>query len=91
MKIHELKILPQYFISVVEDRKTFEVRLNDRCYKVDDVLILREIMSGTQEYTGRSTVKRITYIHENYGMEQGFVCLGLSTLFVAEVVYADTR
>ena len=38
--IHKLKILPEYFIDIVEGRKTFEVRKNDRDYKVGDILIL---------------------------------------------------
>lgn len=42
MKTHELKILPQYFKAVQNGSKTFELRKNDRRFKVGDTLILRE-------------------------------------------------
>ena len=35
---HEIKIDPKYFDDVAKSRKTFEVRKNDRAYKVDDIL-----------------------------------------------------
>lgn len=42
MKIHELKILPQYFEEVLKGNKTFEIRKNDRDFKIRDILILKE-------------------------------------------------
>lgn len=38
--IHELKILPEYFEAVTSGRKQFEIRKNDRDFKVGDQLIL---------------------------------------------------
>lgn len=49
--VHELKTLPEYFQAVKEKRKPFEVRKNDRNFKVGDSLYLRE-WTG-EEYTGR--------------------------------------
>ena len=36
MKIHELKTLPEYFDAVFMGKKNFEIRKNDRDYKVGD-------------------------------------------------------
>jgi hypothetical protein len=39
---HRLKTWPEYFRAIRNREKTFEVRLNDRDFKVDDVLVLQE-------------------------------------------------
>ena len=49
---HELKILPEYFEALASGTKTFEIVLNDREYKVGDLLILRE-WTPLFFYTGR--------------------------------------
>lgn len=50
---HQLKILPEYFQSVIDGRKKAELRTNDRDFKVGDYLLLVEWDGGTDEYTGR--------------------------------------
>lgn len=57
---HELKIHPAYFKAVRSGKKTFEVRYNDRNYKVGDVLKLRE-WDG-EKYTGRVLDVYVDYI-----------------------------
>lgn len=61
---HELKTLPEYFKAVVENKKTFEVRKNDRNFKVGDILILKE-WTPENNYTGNEISKKITYILNN--------------------------
>lgn len=39
---HELKVWPPYFGEIAQGRKTFEVRLSDREFRMLDVLRLRE-------------------------------------------------
>lgn len=39
---HHLKTMPEYFQAVIEGRKPFEVRKNDRGFKVGDRVILEE-------------------------------------------------
>lgn len=39
---HELKTLTEFFPPLIRGEKTFEIRVNDRDYKVGDVLHLRE-------------------------------------------------
>jgi hypothetical protein len=72
MKTHILKIHPEYFKEVKSGKKTFEVRLNDRDYKVGDLVILREFISniGVTEkdcYTGNQLGFEIGYIYKLSG------------------------
>lgn len=47
---HQLKILPQYFQAVSIGDKTFEIRKNDRDFKVGDNIALQNMkMDNTQE------------------------------------------
>ena len=59
---HVLKILPEYFEAVKDGIKTFEIRKNDRDFKVRDFIVLRE---WNGDYTGRFYVGRISYIIDN--------------------------
>ncbi len=59
-RVHHLKILPEYFEAVVSGDKCFEIRKNDRGYKVGDILRLNEYEDG--KYTGNFHVAEITYI-----------------------------
>lgn len=56
--VHELKILPEYFEKVVNGEKTFEIRKNDRNYKVGDTLVLKE---WDKDYTGNEIVREVIY------------------------------
>lgn len=78
---HILKILPEYFDAVANNKKDFELRNNDRDFEVDDVLILRE-WDG-ERYTGREVARTIKYIYHGtgeYGLAEGYCILGLSML-----------
>ncbi|WPH51275.1 DUF3850 domain-containing protein [Enterococcus faecalis] len=72
--IHELKILPEYFEAVVSGDKRFEIRKNDRGYKVGDILRLNEYEDG--KYTGNFHAAEITYITD-YAQQDGYVVLGI--------------
>lgn len=60
--IHELKTWPFYFQEVFMGHKTFEVRINDRDFKIGDHVILKEWNPDTKEYTGREAARVITFI-----------------------------
>lgn len=66
MKTHELKCWPAYFEAIKVGKKNFEYRLNDRDFKVGDVLHLREYEpQGAYEifrYTGRELFCMVTYL-----------------------------
>lgn len=78
MKIHELKLQQPFFDDVYYNRKKFEVRKNDRNYKVGDRLKLIEFPSKNPRYV----LKDIEYILEGgqYGIEKDYVVLGLKEI-----------
>lgn len=73
-KVHELKILPGYFEAVFMGTKTFEIRKNDRDYKVGDMLILKE---WNGRYTGKKLARKVIYI-SNYQQKPGYVVMAIS-------------
>ena len=58
--IHGLKIRPKYFDAVRSGEKTFELRQNDRDFRVGDYLALNE-WDG-ESYTGRTELVKVTYM-----------------------------
>jgi hypothetical protein len=64
IRVHDLKVLPEFFNAVFIGDKTFEVRRNDRGFKVGDVLNLREYELGGERYTGRALRMTVSYILE---------------------------
>lgn len=78
MTEHELKVWPEFFQALWRSHKTFEIRKNDRGYKVGDTLHLRECFDG--KYSGRSILRTVTYVLENadsFGLAPGYCVLGL--------------
>ena len=74
--IHELKIEKKYCIAMIEGRKTFEIRKNDRGFCVGDFLALNEVFEGA--YTGRSVLALVRYIiDEPEYCKDGFVTMGI--------------
>jgi hypothetical protein len=77
VRVHELKTFPEYFASVLDGSKPFEVRNDDRGFAVGDALHLREYET-TSGYTGREIRKRVCYVLRGYPeLKDGFVVLGL--------------
>lgn len=79
MQIHELKISPKYFKDVKSRNKNFEIRKDDRDFKVGDFITLKEYENG--QYTGRE-IKNILIIYilrdaTEYGLMDGYCILGL--------------
>ncbi|MCS3690985.1 ASCH/PUA domain-containing protein [Bradyrhizobium elkanii] len=85
MKQHDLKVWPDYFDAIADGRKPFEIRKNDRDFQCGDVLRLREYSPGPDEFTGREITRTVSYMLSGddvmgaaFGLQQGFVALGLS-------------
>jgi len=77
---HVLKTWPEYFEAVYFGDKTFEVRFDDRDYKVGDTLVLREWDPKTKEYSGRHLEVRVTYLmkgDEFDFLKSGVVVMGI--------------
>lgn len=76
---HQLKTWPPFFSAVLEGRKTFEARLDDRDFSVHDVLALNEWEPNPGRYTGRSVERVVTYILRGpaFGVEAGHVIMAL--------------
>lgn len=77
--VHELKTLPQYFNDVESYVKKFEIRKNDRDFKLGDFLELKEWDDKAEQYTGRKISRCISYILKGgkLGLKRGYCILGL--------------
>ncbi|MCY9500050.1 ASCH/PUA domain-containing protein [Paenibacillus larvae] len=79
-KLHKLKLSSEYFRDVRSGLKTFEVRKNDRSYKLGDLLLLREYNPTTEEFTGEAVLKRVSYmLSDPVYVKEGYVILGLDS------------
>lgn len=80
---HELKIDQHFLIRLLEGKKTFEVRKNDRDYQVGDTIQFLPLESKTlnvYDYCERIPEFLIIYVHTGLGMEDGYCVLGVATL-----------
>jgi hypothetical protein len=76
-KIHELKCINPYFMDVLERKKRFEIRKNDRGFKVGDYLLLREYNNVRYIYSGRQIKARIDYMTA-YEQKPGYVVMSIT-------------
>lgn len=83
-KVHQIRLAATYFDDVVSGKKTFELRKNDRGYKVGDFLDMMEFKDGRN--TGRTVKVLVTYLLEDYaGLEDGYCIMGTSIVGVMGV------
>lgn len=76
MKVHKVKIRPEYYEPVMNGKKTFEVRYNDRDYQVGDALLLREW--DESGYSGGESLFDISYVLKDFdAIKQGYVILSI--------------
>ena len=73
--IHDLKILPEWFETVKSGIKTFEVRKDDRDFKPNDVLLLREF-DGTK-YTGRQLKADVRFVLRGEYCREGYCIMSI--------------
>lgn len=75
MKLHDLKIHPKYYSAVKSGNKTFEIRKNDRDFKVGEEVCLSEFADGCFTHAPK-IYGRITYITD-YEQKEGFVVMAI--------------
>lgn len=77
--LHDLKCWPEFFAAVRDGLKPFEVRKNDRDFRVGDTLRLWEYDPQLDMHTGMFFHRSVTYALNGgqFGVEDGFVVLGL--------------
>ncbi|MDP2662113.1 MAG: DUF3850 domain-containing protein [Dehalococcoidia bacterium] len=93
MIVHELKLQNPGFTDILEGRKHFEWRANDRNYQQGDLLVLREydanvVTGGGQypehqgAYTGKVLVMGVGYpmYGGHYGLPEGYCVMELTRL-----------
>lgn len=75
--IHELKTWPEYFQAIMDGKKTFEIRQNDRNFQVGDTLRLSEWCPKRKDFTGFCIHRRVTYITD-WDQKPGNVVMAIS-------------
>jgi ASC-1-like (ASCH) protein len=80
MATHELKVWSEYMPDLINGKKKFELRFNDRDFKVGDTLLLRGWDKHTEQYTGVEIERYVYYILHGpaFGLEKNHVIMSLS-------------
>lgn len=82
----EKKCWPKFFQAILDNTKSFDVRLNDFECGPGDILVFMEWDPETREYTGRSIEKEVTSVVNTKDLkfwldedilEKGFKIIGL--------------
>ncbi|EAR8162884.1 RNA-binding protein [Salmonella enterica] len=74
--MHNLKILPEHFIPVIDGKKLAELRFNDRDFKAGDYLHLQEFHSGS--YTGECCIAEVIHVADVGAYLEGYVLISIN-------------
>ena len=79
MKTHELKLQQQFTKAVWIGDKPFEIRKNDRDFQVGDMIRFQVVDENGEpvESLVNDALYEITYVLEGWGLEPGYVALGI--------------
>lgn len=90
---HELKTWPDCFVAVKAGNKPFDVRENDLNFQIGDKLLLREFDPDTEQYTGRTLVRWVSYVLQGglFGIQPNWCVLGFSDLPPIPAGMTDVR
>lgn len=77
---HKLKTWPAFFHAVRQQKKGFELRKDDRDFKVGDTLILEEYDPSYDRYTGQVETRLVTFVARDipdFGLKPGYAILSI--------------
>lgn len=79
MTVHRLRTLKSYFEAVRDGRKTFEIRYNDRDFKVGDRLLLVLYFPSRDEELDELEVE-VTYVLPGgvFGVDEEYVVMSIA-------------
>ena len=82
MKVHELKTINPHFHDIWIGLKNFELRKNDRGFKVGDILVLNEYNPEHDKYIGRNIKATIKHILSGgqYGLSDEYCILSIKVM-----------
>jgi hypothetical protein len=75
---HTLKTWAEFYGKVASGEKNFEVRFNDRDFRVGDTLVLEEYDPQWRTFTGQKVERVVTYVLHGWGLKDDHVAMGLS-------------
>lgn len=78
--IHRIKLLETFADAVLDGRKNFEVRENDRGYQRGDLVEFLVInkLGNRVNHPLNSKLFEITYVLSGWGIKDGYVVFGIS-------------
>jgi len=75
--IHNLKCQQLWFDDIINGKKQFEIRKDDRNYEVGDFILLEEWNPEIKKYSGRGITITITYLIRNmFFLKDGYCAFG---------------
>ena len=86
--LHDLKIERQFADAVLDGRKTFEVRKNDRGFNAGDLVRFEVVEHGVAttfccgDHPLNGEIYRIGYVLSGWGLEEGYVAFSISPSYV---------
>jgi len=76
--VHHLKTWPKFFKALDLGFKRYELRRDDRDFRVGDTLVLEEWDPKTKKYTYKYCYRSILYIMRDFpGLKKGYCLMSL--------------
>lgn len=79
MKTHKLKLNIDFCDAVLSGAKTFEIRKNDRDFKMGDLIEFKPVDNDGEEgyHEIENHIYRITYVLSGWGLKDNYVVLAI--------------